>query len=45
MNLNYANLDGGMTYEAMRALTGQPVMVYQTDKKSDEDILDIISEG
>jgi calpain-15 len=28
MNLNYANLDGGMQYEAMRALTGQPIVIY-----------------
>lgn len=30
LNLNYANLDGGMQYEAMRALTGYPVVFYET---------------
>lgn len=28
LNLNYANLDGGMQYEAMRALTGQPIVLH-----------------
>ena len=36
LNLNYANLDGGMQYEAMRALTGQPVVVYETAPQSEK---------
>lgn len=36
MNINYANLEGGMQYEAMRALTGQPVMLYQTGNQTEE---------
>lgn len=35
MNLNYVNLESGMQHEAMRALTGQPVVMYQTKNSSD----------
>ena len=38
LNLNYANLDGGMQYEAMRALTGQPVVFYETPAQSEKQI-------
>lgn len=38
MNLNYANLEHGMQSEAMRALTGQPVLVQRT-KDIDEEAL------
>ena len=38
MNLNYANLEHGMQSEAMRALTGQPVLVQRT-KDIDETAL------
>ena len=30
LNLNYANLEGGHPYEAMRILTGHPVMQFHT---------------
>ena len=40
MNLNYANLDGGMQYEAMRALTGMPVEVLRTSDLDEEKIWD-----
>jgi len=43
MNLNYANLEGGMQYEAMRALTGQPVVLYQTSKQSAGETWSILS--
>ena len=45
MNLNYINLDGGMQYEAMRALTGQPVVIYQTKKQSQKDIWENIADA
>jgi calpain-15 len=30
LNLNYANIVGGLQNEALRALTGQPVVLYRT---------------
>jgi len=43
LNLNYANLDGGMSYEAMRALTGQPVVHYITSTQTEPEIWQTIS--
>lgn len=45
LNLNYANLDGGMQYEAMRALTGQPVVVFATKKQSEKEIWETIADS
>jgi len=45
MNLNYANLDGGMQYEAMRALTGQPIVIYQTNKQNEKEIWETIADA
>ena len=40
MNVNYANLDGGMQYEAIRALTGMPVEVLRTADLDEEKVWD-----
>ena len=36
--LNWANLEGGMQYEAMRDLTGMPIVLYQTSNMTKEAI-------
>lgn len=37
MSLNYANLEGGMQYEALRTLTGQPIVLYQSSSLSEQE--------
>jgi hypothetical protein len=45
LNLNYANLDGGLQYEAMRALTGQPIIFYETKSQTEKVIWETIGDA
>ena len=43
--MNYANLNGGFTGDALRAMTGMPVSNFMTNQMSAKDILSEIKMG
>lgn len=43
MNVNYANLNGGMPDQAFRDLTGMPTLFYWTEEQTDEDFYDLVA--
>ena len=45
LNVNYAQLTGGNGDEAFRALTGMPIIRYDTKDKSSEEIWNIASDS
>ena len=45
LNVNYANLDGGVPVQSFRDLTGMPVLKYEIDNQTDEQFFAIIHDA
>ena len=45
LNVNYSNINGGRPGEALRALTGAPVINYHEKNLTDDQIWNLVTEG